>query len=97
VESLSTEPLAEQRGAAVMAGSIALLPLAERTYERSGLTLHYRSQSVFETVFRFDPVAGFLTRWYRRARLADGRDCVSVALDPALPGLAQSAAWACAR
>lgn len=97
VESLSTEPLAEQRGAAVMADSIALLPLAERTYERSGLTRHYRSQSIFETAFRFDPVAGFLNRWYRRARLADGRDCVSVALDPALPGLEQSAAWACAR
>ena len=34
---------------------------------------------------------------YRRAALADGRSCVSAALDPALPGVEDKAVWTCDR
>lgn len=95
--AMSTEPLVEYRGAAVKGDSIAIVPLAGLTYERSGLAKNYGSLPVFKAAFRFDPAAGFLNRWYRSARLDDGRRCVSVALDPALPGTAESADWACAR
>ena len=97
VRSLSTEPLVEYRGAMVAGGAIKIMPLSDRTYESSGLERNYSSLSLFEAAFRFDPVAGFLTRWYRLATLADGRRCVSVALDPSLPGVQEAAAWACDR
>ncbi|MDD2804013.1 MAG: hypothetical protein PHV33_00530 [Elusimicrobiales bacterium] len=97
VLSLATEPLVEYRGAMVEGDAIKVLPLSDRTYERSGLDRNYRSLALFEAAFRFDPAAGFLNRWYRLASLADGRRCVSVALDPALPGVEESAAWACDR
>jgi hypothetical protein len=95
--SVTTEPLAEYRGAAVDGGSIRIAALPALTYERSGLAAHFRSRDDFEAAFRFDPAAGFLNRWYRLARLADGRSCVSVSLDPALPGAGESPDWACAR
>lgn len=95
--SIAVEQLAEYRGALVEKGTIRVLPLAELTYERSGLGRQYGSQARFEAAFRFDAAAGFLNRWYRRAVLEDGRVCVSAALDPALPGLEESAAWACDR
>ncbi len=95
--SMSTEPLPEYRGAAVKDGAIAVVPLAELTYRRSGLEKNYGSLASFKTAFRFDPAAGFLNRWYRSARLSDGRRCVSVALDPALPGAEAGADWACGR
>ena len=97
VQSVATEPLAEYRGAMVDAGAIKILPLSDLTFEHSGLEGNYRSLGAFEAAFRFDPAAGFLNRWYRMARLADGRKCVSVALDPALPGVEEAAAWACDR
>jgi len=97
VLSLATESLAEYRGAMVEDGAIKIVPLPDRTYERSGLKQNYKSLPAFEQAFHFDPVAGFLNRWYRLARLADGQTCVSVALDPALPGLEEAAAWACGR
>ena len=97
VVALTTEPLVEYRGAALRDGAIALLPLPEQTFERSGLKANFKAPVLFERAFRYDPVAGFLTRWYRLAKLADGRNCVSVALDPALPGLEENAAWACDR
>ncbi|MBI4349972.1 MAG: hypothetical protein HY550_00890 [Elusimicrobia bacterium] len=95
--SMTTEPLAEYRGALVDGGAIKIMPLSDLTFEHSGLEGNYRSLGIFEANFRFDPAAGFLNRWYRLARLADGRNCVSVALDPALPGVQESVAWACAR
>lgn len=95
--SLTTEPLAEYRGALVEKGAIRIMPLSDLTFEHSGLQGNFRSLGAFEAAFRFDPAAGFLNRWYRLARLADGRSCVSVALDPALPGVQESAAWACDR
>ena len=97
VLSLTTEPLVEYRGAMVENGAIKILPLSDRTLAASGLDRIYRDLGLFEADFRFDPVAGFLNRWYRLARLADGRRCVSVALDPALPGLQEAAAWTCDR
>lgn len=97
VLALTTEPLVEYRGAALQGDAVAVMPLSEQTFDRSGLKANYRALSLFESAFRFDPVAGFLTRWYRLARLADGRTCVSVALDPALPGIEENAAWACDR
>jgi len=94
--SLATRPLVEYRGAAVSGGAIRLVPLSDRTFERSGLEKNFRSLVFFETAFQFDPAAGFLNRWYRLAELSDGRRCVSVALDPSLPGLEQApAAWNC--
>jgi len=95
--SIATEPLAEYRGAMVEDGAIKILPLSDLTFEHSGLEGNYRSLGAFEAAFRFDPAAGFLNRWYRLARLADGSNCVSVALDPALPGVEEAAAWACDR
>ncbi len=94
---IAVEPLVEYRGAMADGGAIKVLPLSELTYEKSGLVKNYKSLERFETVFRFDPAAGFLNRWYRLAELADGRRCASAALDPALPGLEESAAWACDR
>ncbi|MDO8804781.1 MAG: hypothetical protein Q7R35_10120, partial [Elusimicrobiota bacterium] len=97
VLSLATEPLVEYRGAMVADGVIRIVPISDRTFARSGLERNYKSLPLFEAAFLFDPVAGFLNRWYRLARLADGRQCVSVALDPALPGVEEAAAWACDR
>ena len=97
VLSLTTEPLTEYRGAMAEGGAIRIVPLSDLTYERSGLKRNYRSLPLFEAAFRFDPVAGFLNRWYRLAILSDGRRCVSVALDPALPGMQESAAWTCGK
>jgi hypothetical protein len=95
--SITVEPLAEYRGAMVVDGAIKIVPLSDRTFERSGLERNYRSVTLFESVFRFDPAAGFLVRWYRLAKLSDGRSCVSVALDQSLPGVEESAAWSCDR
>jgi hypothetical protein len=97
VLALSTEPLVEYRGAMAAGGAIRIVPLSDLTFERSALEKNYKSLPFFEAAFQFDPVAGFLTRWYRLAALADGRRCVSVALDPALPGVDAPAAWACDR
>jgi hypothetical protein len=97
VLALTTEHLAEYRGAALAADSITVIPLSERTYARSGLQRQFKNLARFEAAFRFDPAAGFLNRWYRRASLADGRTCVSAAMDPSLPGLEETVAWACDR
>ena len=97
VLALATEPLVEYRGAMLEGDALKVLPLSDRTYERSGLDRNYKSLALFEAAFRFDPEAGFLNRWYRLALLDDGRRCVSVALDPTLPGVEESAAWACDR
>ena len=97
VRSLSTEPLVEYRGAMVENGAIRIMPLSDLTFTSSGLDKNYRTLESFESAFQFDQTAGFLTRWYRLASLSDGRRCVSVALDPALPGLQATAAWACDR
>lgn len=96
-EAISTEPLAEYRGAAVKNGAIETTPLAELTYERSGLAENFRSLAAFKAAFRFDPAAGFLNRWYRSALLSDGSRCVSVELDPSLPGAPAGAEWHCGR
>ncbi|PIU17886.1 MAG: hypothetical protein COT18_11715 [Elusimicrobia bacterium CG08_land_8_20_14_0_20_59_10] len=97
VRSLTIEPLVEYRGAMVSGDAIKIVPLSDRTFKHSGLARNYKSLSHFETTFRFDPVAGFLARWYHLARLADGRRCVSLSLDPALPGFEESAVWSCDR
>ncbi len=97
VLSLTTESLVEYRSARAADGAIRIVPLSEQTFARSGLDRNYKFLPTFEMAFQFDPVAGFLNRWYRLAKLADGRRCVSVALDPALPGLETAAAWACDR
>ena len=97
VLSLTTEPLVEYRSASVEDGAVRVVPRSGRTFAYSGLRRNYASLQVFETAFQFDPAVGFLNRWYRLARLADGRRCVSVALDPALPGREQDEAWACDR
>jgi len=95
--SMTTEPLVEYRSAAVRGGVLLTAPEPDLTLARSGLRRHYDSLPAFERAFRFDPGVGFLNRWYRRARLADGRDCVSVALDPTLPGWEDADAWTCGR
>jgi len=97
VLALTTEPLVEYRGALVEGEAIKVMPLSDYTFEHSGLEGNYKALPSFEAAFRFDPVAGFLNRWYRQALLSDGRRCVSVALNPALPGLQEAAAWACDR
>lgn len=97
IASMTVEPLVEYRGAMVEGGAIKILPLSELSLEHSGLEGNFRSLGAFEAAFRFDPAAGFLNRWYSLARLADGRTCVSVALDPTLPGLEETAPWACSR
>jgi hypothetical protein len=97
VLSLTMEYLTEYRSAGLAGGTIRIMSSSDRTFAYSGLNRNYKSLSDFELAFRFDPVAGFLNRWYRLARLADGRQCVSAALDPALPGLEQNDAWACGR
>ena len=95
--SLTTEPLVEYRSASVQNGAVKTMPRSDQTFARSGLRKHYASLRAFERAFRFDPGVGFLNRWYRLARLADGRECVSVALDPTLPGWEDQGAWTCGR
>jgi len=95
--SLTTQPLVEYRGARVAGGAVKIIPNSARTFAHSGLNRNYGSLALFELVFQFDPVAGFLNRWYRLAELADGRHCVSASLDPALPGLEAKEDWACDR
>ena len=96
VLTLEMRPLAEYRGSMVYGDGIRTLPLSQLTYEKSGLAENYRTLPDFEEAFRFDPEAGFLNRWYRLAGLEDGRRCVSVTLDPALPGLGERTVWNCA-
>jgi hypothetical protein len=95
IESASTEPLVEYRSAAVQDGALKTDPEPEMTFARSGLRRFFASRRDFEHAFRFDPGVGFLNRWYRLARLADGRECLSVALDPTIPGWEDSGAWVC--
>jgi hypothetical protein len=93
--SMTTEPLVEYRSAAVRGGALTTAPEPDLTLVRSGLRGFYDSLPAFERAFRFDPGVGFLNRWYRLARLADARECLSVALDPTLPGWEDSGAWVC--
>ena len=93
--SLATEPLAEYRSAAFRGGALKTAPEPGLTFMRSGLRRYYDSLPAFKRAFRFDPGVGFLNRWYRLARLADGRECLSVSLDPTLPGWEDSGAWVC--
>lgn len=97
VRSVTAEQLPEYRGALVERGAPRVAALAELTYERSGLKAQYASPGAFGAAFGYDPAAGFLNRWYRRALLEDGRSCVTAAADPALPGSEQKPAWACGR
>jgi hypothetical protein len=93
--SLTTKPLAEYRSAAVRGRALKTFPEPGLTYARSGLRRFFESQEAFRRAFRFDPGVGFLNRWYRLAQLADGRECLSVALDPTLPGWEDAEAWIC--
>ncbi|HAT72379.1 MAG TPA: hypothetical protein DCS63_06150 [Elusimicrobia bacterium] len=97
VLSLATRPLVEYRSASVEDGDIRIMPRSGLTFARSGLGRIYLTLPIFELTFQFDPVAGFLNRWYRLARLSDGRQCVSVALAPKLPGLERDDNWDCDR
>ncbi|MBI5239754.1 MAG: hypothetical protein HY926_04720 [Elusimicrobia bacterium] len=93
--SLTTKPLVEYRSAAVRDGGLKTFPEPGLTYARSGLRRFFENQGPFQRAFRFDPGVGFLNRWYRLAQLADGRECISVALDPTLPGWEDEGAWLC--
>jgi hypothetical protein len=95
--SSTTEPLVEYRSASVAGGAVRTMPRSDQTFARSGLRRFYESLPDFERAFRFDPGAGFLNRWYLLAKLSDGRQCVSVALDPTLPGWEDKDAWTCGR
>ncbi|MDD5627665.1 MAG: hypothetical protein PHU21_01280 [Elusimicrobia bacterium] len=95
--SSAVEPLVEYRRSAAAGGAIRTAASLEQTFAHSGLDRHFASLAAFARAFRFDPEAGFLNRWYRRARLVDGRDCVSVALDPSWPGWEAKDAWTCAQ
>lgn len=93
--SLTTKPLVEYRSAAVRGGSLKTSPEPGLTYARSGLRRFFENQALFQRAFRFDPGVGFLNRWYRLAQLADGQECLSVALDPAIPGWEEADSWLC--
>jgi len=95
--SLANEALVEYRSASVLGGVIKAFPEPEQTFAQSGLDKFFFDRTAFERAFRFDPAMGFLTRWYRLAKLADGRECLSVSLDPSWPGMAEANPWHCVR
>jgi hypothetical protein len=95
--SIATEGLVEYRSARVLGGSIKTVLEPNQTFAAADMKRFFGSLPAFEKAFQFDPAAGFLTRWYRRAKLADGRECLNLELDRSMPGFSGRDAWTCAR